>query len=106
MKKSLIVAAGLMAAVLSAPLTVSSASAAPLGGISGGAAGVSQDGIVEQVQYAYTRVCTFGPRGWFVRNYRGEIISCRPRRPLGFGWGWREEGGRSGWYHSRDRRWR
>jgi hypothetical protein len=101
MKKSLIIAAGLMAAALS----TTSASAAPLGGISSGAAG-AHEGVVEQVQYAYTRVCSYGPRGWFLRNYRGEIISCRPRRPIGFGWGWREEGGRSGWYHGRDRRWR
>jgi hypothetical protein len=99
MKKSLIVAASLMAAVVS-----SSANAAPFGGVP--AAPVAQDsGLVETVQYAYSRVCSYGPRGWFYRNYRGEIISCRPRRPIGFGYSWREEGGRSGWYHGRDRRW-
>jgi hypothetical protein len=100
MKKSLIVAASLMAAVVSA----SSVSAAPFSGVP--AASAAQDNVlVEQVQYAYSRVCSYGPRGWFVRNYRGEIISCRPRRPIGFGWGWREEGGRSGWYQERNRRW-
>jgi hypothetical protein len=99
LKKSLIIAAALLAAVVASP-----ASAAPLGGVVGGA--ISVDGsLVEKTQHAYGRVCGYGPRGWYYRNYRGEIISCRPRRPMGFGWGWRDEGGRSGWYHGRDRRW-
>jgi hypothetical protein len=98
LKTSLIVAAGLLAAVVAAP-----ASAAPLGGVAGA---VTTDGsLVEKTQHAYGRVCSYGPRGWFLRNYRGEIISCRPRRPVGFGYEWREFGGRSGWYHGRDRRW-
>jgi hypothetical protein len=104
MKKLLLIAAAIMTVAVS-----TTANAAPLGSIAGGISGgaaASQDSIVETVQYAYSRVCTYGPRGWFVRNYRGEIISCRPRRPIGFGWDWREEGGRSGWYHRRDRRWR
>jgi hypothetical protein len=100
MKKSLFVAASLMAAVVSA----SSVSAAPFSGVP--AAPAAQDNaLVEQVQYAYSRVCSYGQRGWFYRNYRGEIISCRPRRPIGFGYTWREFEGRSGWYHGRDRRW-
>jgi hypothetical protein len=99
LKTSLIVAAALLAAVVASP-----ASAAPLGGVAG--ATVKTDGsLVEQAQHAYGRACSYGPRGWFYRNYRGEIISCRPRRPVGFGYEWREFGGRSGWYHGRDRRW-
>lgn len=54
----------------------------------------------------YTRVCNYGPRGWMLRNHRGQLIVCRPYGSTDFGWTWREEGGRSGWYHSRDRVWR
>jgi hypothetical protein len=98
MKKTLFIAATFLAAVLA-----SSANAAPLGGVIGG--GVSDDSIVEKAQHAYGYVCSYGPRGWYSRTRRGELVSCRPRRPLGFGWSWYTEGGRSGWYHSRDRRW-
>jgi hypothetical protein len=52
------------------------------------------------------RGCELGPGGWHYINRFGDRIGCRPRRPLGFYWGWRTEGERSGWYHSRDRRWR
>jgi hypothetical protein len=99
MKKSLIVAAGLMAAVVAAP-----ASAAPLGGVVGDII-AAEGSLVEKTQFVYGYTCASGPRGWFYRNRRGELISCRPRRPLGFGWSWYTEGGRSGWYHGRDRRW-
>jgi hypothetical protein len=99
MKKSLIVAAGLLAAFVAAP-----ASAAPLGGLIGGAA-PTDGSLVEKTQHVYGYTCSYGPRGWYYRTRRGEVVSCRPRRPLGFGWEWRLDGGRSGWYNGRSRRW-
>jgi hypothetical protein len=63
--------------------------------------------IVEPAHVSgYTRVCNYGPRGWWLRNHRGQLIACRPHRRTDFGWTWREEGGRSGWYHAGDRIWR
>ena len=100
MPTSLIVTFGLLAAALSGAPAVTS----PLN--SSAATGGHGLGTGEPVRYAYTRVCSYGPRGWFLRNERGHIIGCRPPRPDGFDWSWRDEGGRSGWYDRRDRRWR
>ena len=50
------------------------------------------------------RNCTRDDRGW--RYMRGERrVTCRPSRPSGLYWGWRSEGGRSGWWHRRENRW-
>jgi hypothetical protein len=97
MKSTLIIAGLFVTGLMS-----SSAGAAPLGGI---AAPATPDSVVEQVQHVYGYTCGYGPRGWYYRNRRGDIIACRPARPLGFGYAWREFGGRSGWYHERHRRW-
>ena len=49
-------------------------------------------------------VCGRDDRGWhYMRGDRR--YNCRPRRPFGLFWTWRDEGGRSGWYHRRDRIW-
>ncbi|HRK19780.1 MAG TPA: hypothetical protein PK970_12535 [Hyphomicrobiaceae bacterium] len=55
------------------------------------------------------RSCQLGQAGWHYHVYRyGRLhrVACRPSRPSGAYWMWRSEGGRSGWYHNRDRRWR
>jgi hypothetical protein len=97
---------GLLAWLLSSPL-----SAAPLGGLAHESGATNSSPIVERVHdrpfhSGYTRVCNEGPLGWMLRNHRGQLIACRPHRLNDFGWSWREEGGRSGWYHHRDRIWR
>jgi hypothetical protein len=53
----------------------------------------------------YHRSCELGERGWHYNTPRSGRVECRPRRPVGLYWSWREDGGRRGWYHSRDRRW-
>jgi hypothetical protein len=100
-----IAAAGMLALLLPSPST-----AVPLGGSTRSAV-ADQVRIVEPIHEkpmhsGYTRVCNYGPRGWMLRNHRGQLIVCQPHRSTDFGWTWREEGGRSGWYHSRDRIWR
>jgi hypothetical protein len=99
MKKSLIIAAGLLAAALSS----TSASALPLGGIAPGV--TAEPSLVVQVHNGFHRSCERGERGWHYNTPREGRVECRPRRPVGFGWGWREEGGRRGWYQERNRRW-
>jgi hypothetical protein len=90
-------------------LSSSLASAAPVVGLQR-SAGVNlriAEPVHERPMHSgYTRVCNYGPRGWMLRNHRGQIIACRPSHVNDLGWTWREEGGRSGWYHSRDRVWR
>jgi hypothetical protein len=107
MTPSRIAAAG----VLLVTLLPSSIIAAPLGGLSRRAEAGNPAGFVQLIHdrpmhSGYTRVCNFGPRGWMLRNHRGQLMACRAHRSDDFGWSWREEGGRSGWYHSRDRIWR
>jgi hypothetical protein len=107
MTRSRIAAVGL----LIGPLLPSITSAAPFGELPRRVAGADPAGIIERVQSrpmhsGYTRVCNYGPRGWMLRNHRGQLIVCRPHRSTDFGWTWRDEGGRSGWYHSRDGIWR
>jgi hypothetical protein len=99
MKKSLIIAAGLLAAALSS----TSASAAPLGGIVSGA--TPEDSLVVQVHNGFHSSCQLGQRGWHYNTPRSGRVECRPRRPVGFGWSWREDSGRRGWYSERQRRW-
>jgi hypothetical protein len=99
MMKSLIVAAGLMAAALCS----TSASALPLAGSAPSAA--PEESLVVQIHNGFHRSCELGVRGWHYNTPRDGRVDCRPRRPIGFGWGWREEGGRRGWYQERNRRW-
>ena len=48
--------------------------------------------------------CSRDDRGW--RYYRGDRrIDCRPSRPFGLYWSWRDLDGRNGWWHRRDNRW-
>lgn len=49
--------------------------------------------------------CQLGGAGWHRSPRRGVRIVCRPARPRGIFWTWREFDGRKGWYHRRDRRW-
>ena len=102
MTKSLIIVAGMLAAVAS-----SAATAAPLGGLTTGGSGfATEESLVVQIHDGNRhRACALGVRGWHYHSYRGDRIECRPRRPLGFNWVWRDFEGRRGWYHSRDRRW-
>jgi hypothetical protein len=83
MKSSLIVAAGLLTVALASTVSTTSASA----------------------HNGFHSTCQLGERGWHYNTQRSGRVECRPRRPVGFGWGWREEGGRRGWYRERDRRW-
>jgi hypothetical protein len=59
--------------------------------------------LIEPVQ-SYHRSCGWMNNGWFY-SLNGSFVSCRPRRPEGRDWGWRVEGDRSGWYHSRRKAW-
>lgn len=103
MKKTALLAACAVASVL---LAASAASAAPLGAI-GNTAVPADSGLVQQVHAGNVhRACELGQGGWHYHSrYRGRI-DCRPARPGIRYWIWRSEGGRSDWYHSRDRRWR
>ena len=50
--------------------------------------------------------CRRDERGWHrMRGERRE--NCRPTRPAESGkmWGWKCEGPRCGWWHSKERRW-
>ena len=99
MKKTLLIAAG----VLATGFAVSTASAAPLGSLT-----VTTDTapLVELVHNGNVhRACELGQRGWHYHNRLGDRFDCRPRRPGFRYWEWRTEGGRSGWWHSRERRW-
>ena len=99
MKKSILVAAGL----LSTGLLATAASAAPLGGIGGSAAPATESGIV--LIHGSHRVCERGPAGWHYHSrIRDRRISCRPPSP-GRLWIWRSEGGKTGWWHRNERRW-
>jgi hypothetical protein len=105
MMSTRLAAAGMLALLLPSP-----SNAAGLGGLPRSAVADqlrSVDLIHERPMHSgHTRVCNYGPRGWMLRNHRGQLIVCQPHRSTDFGWTWREEGGRSGWYHSRDRIWR
>jgi hypothetical protein len=98
--KSILTAAALAAAAV---LTAGTANAAPLGGLP---VPVSENGLVQKIHNGDVhRSCELGNRGWHYHSrYRGRI-ECRPPRPGFRYWTWRNEGGRQGWYHSRDRRW-
>ena len=99
MKNAMLGAAGLATAGL---LAVSTASAAPLGGVAGGGA-VADTSLVEKV-HDFHRACVLGPRGWHYHSRLYGRVVCRPPIP-GRYWIWRSEGGRTGWWHPRERRW-
>ena len=96
MYKSL-VAAGFIAA---ACIGATSAGAVPLAGT----AAPSVEGSIVLVHGDH-RACERGANGWHRHNWRGVRLDCRPPRPGLRYWIWRSEGGRTGWWHSRDRRW-
>ena len=99
MKKSLLIAAGLLAS----GLLVSTAGAAPLGGL-GTSSPSTDSGLVQKVDGSH-RACTRDSRGWHYHSrFRDRRISCRPRSP-GRLWMWHTEGGRSGWWHRNEKRW-
>jgi hypothetical protein len=88
------------AGLLSLGLGMTPAIAAPFAGHST----LSTDQSLLQTVQGYHRSCGWVNNGWFYSR-NGSFVACRPRRPVGFGWGWRDEGGRSGWYHSNRRAW-
>ena len=82
--------------------SLSAANAAPAGAL-------TQPQNVEKLAEATHgrhSTCQLGPGGWHRTPQRGVRIACRPPRPVGSYWIWRSFGGRDGWYHSRERRWR
>ena len=99
MKPMMLIAAGLFAGSMFA----TTANAAPLGGMT--SVVTPEESLVVQVHNGFHRSCERGVRGWHYNTPRDGRVDCRPRRPIGFGWGWREEGGRRGWYQERNRRW-
>jgi hypothetical protein len=101
MKKALLLAAGIIATGLIA----TTANAAPLGSLASNAATVDTAPGVILVHNGDHRSCELGRRGWHYNDRRGNRVECRPRRPGFRYWEWKSEGNRTGWYHSRDRRW-
>jgi hypothetical protein len=68
-----------------------------------GVGGASVSFVTTVIPIASIR-CIRDENGW--RYMRGDRrIDCRPNRPHGEFWGWRTDGGRSGWWHGRDNRW-
>ena len=101
MKTSLLFVAG----VLATGLISTTAGAAPLGTFAKNAI-TSDAPLIELVHNGNGhRACELGQRGWHYHNRRGDRIECRPVRPGYRYWVWRSEGGRSGWWHSNERRW-
>ena len=99
MKIQIAIASGLLATGMFA----SAAAAVPMG--SAARDSISPDAsLVERVNGVH-RACAAGPNGWHYHTRRGVRVACRPARPGLRYWIWRSEGGRSGWWHSRDRRW-
>ncbi len=100
MKKSLLIAAGMIGAGVFA---ATAANAAPLGGIGGATAPAADSGIV--LVHGSHRACSVGPAGWHYHSrFRDRRIACRPPSP-GRLFIWRSEGGRQGWWHRNERRW-
>ena len=100
MKRSVLAAAGLLA---SGFIATSAASAAPLGGIASGGNTVDSS-LVLQIHGTH-RVCERGPAGWhYHTRFTHRRVACRSPSP-GRLWIWRSEGGRTGWWHPRERRW-
>jgi hypothetical protein len=99
MKIQTAIASGLLATGLFA----SAATAAPIGSIARDT--ISNDAPLVELVHNVHRACVLGQRGWHYHNRRGDRIECRPVRPGYRYWTWRSEGGRSGWWHSRERRW-
>jgi hypothetical protein len=105
MKLTIVAGAGLLALAA----TVSAASAAPVGGVLEGLA-ASGEGQVLKV-HGFHKDCEPGPGGhWHRHGWKGRVecgppVRVRPARPHGEFWIWREEGGRSGWWHSKEKHW-
>jgi hypothetical protein len=49
-------------------------------------------------------VCVRDTTGWHYMRGTRRVV-CRPVKPKGAHWAWHTEGGRSGWWHSKNRRW-
>jgi opacity protein-like surface antigen len=94
--KSTIIAAAFAVAAMSG--AASAASFTPPAGLAADAAPA-----LEQVNHGGGS-CQLGARGWHYHNRLGDRIVCSPR-PRGTFYIWREEGGRSGWWHRGYRRW-
>ena len=99
MKAIVAIASGLLVTGLLA----STASAAPISSMPSKTI-YSEAPLVELVNGDH-RACRSGPNGWHYHTRRGVRVACRPARPGFRYWTWRSEGNRSGWWHSRDRRW-
>ena len=99
MKIQIAIAGGLLATGILA----SAASAAPIGSIPRDT--VTDDAPLVQPVNGVHRACGRGPNGWHYHTRRGVRVACRPARPGFRYWTWRSEGNRSGWWHSRERRW-
>jgi hypothetical protein len=97
MKKTMIIAAALAAC-----LSATSATAAPTVNV----APVGAESGIVLIHNGYHRSCELGVRGWHYNTPREGRVECRPRRPIGYGWGWVERDGRRGWYNERRREWR
>lgn len=91
--------AALAAITLVAP--VATANAAPFGGLS--KAPAVDNGVVQV--HGRHNACELGRAGWHRSPRRGVRVTCRPFRPRGAFWIWRDEGPRHGWYHSKEKRW-
>lgn len=99
MKAIVAIASGLLATGLFA----SAANAAPIGSIPSNT--ISTDAPLVELVNGVHRSCGSGPIGWHYHTRRGARVACRPVRPGIRYWTWRSEGSRSGWWHSRERRW-
>ena len=92
-------AAVLMAGLLATGLAATAVTAAPVPVLP-----TQQTQSDVQTVQGYHRDCVWVNKGWRYRD--GErYVDCRPRRPLGFGWIWRNEGERFGWYNNRRNNW-
>ncbi len=67
--------------------------------------GVDAPSLVDKTHGGH-RACVAGPAGWhYHAGRRGNVRVACGRSP-GRGWAWTYRGGRYGWWHGRDRRWR
>lgn len=101
MRLSTIAAIG--AGIFAIAASAGAANAAPLGGLAKGPAPAIESGVIKV--HGRHRACRLGPAGWHRTLGGGYRVACRPPRPRGAYWMWRNDGPRHGWYHSRERRW-
>ncbi|MEQ1648561.1 MAG: hypothetical protein ABL898_08255 [Hyphomicrobiaceae bacterium] len=85
---------------LALTLTTGGALAAPVGL---GSTPTAETAVIQVHGVHWT--CQSGPAGWHKSYRNGARVACRAPRPSGIWWTWRTDGGRSGWYHRRERRW-